>query len=149
MAPGALVAALGMGTLTLIPGGGSYLTHVLPAEVLLGGGIAGVMVPAFSVATLRLDPRQAGVGSALANASTQIGGSLGAAVLNTAAAAATAGYLVLHGAAATTEALVHGYAVAAGCGAAILTAAALVAALLINAGRPAQASAGTPGGSSR
>jgi len=148
MAPGALVAALGMGILTLIPGGGGYLTHVLPAEVLLGGGISAVMVPAFSVATLGLDPRQAGVGSALANASTQIGGSLGAAVLNTTAAAATAGFLVLHGGAAA-GALVHGFAVAAGYGAAMLTAAALVAALLINAGRPAQPSVGTAGGASR
>ncbi len=146
MAPGALVAALGMAILTLIPGGGGYLTHVLPAEVLLGAGISALMVPAFSVATLGLHPRQAGVGSALANAATQIGGSLGAALLNTIAAGATAGYLALHGAASVTAGLVHGYAVAAGCGAAILTAAAVAAALLINAGRPAQAPAGLRGG---
>jgi EmrB/QacA subfamily drug resistance transporter len=91
MAPGALVAALGMGVLTLLPGGGGYVTHVLPAEILLGGGISGLMVPAFSVATLGLDPRQAGVGSALANTATQVGGSLGIALLNTVAAGATAG----------------------------------------------------------
>ncbi|MBO0708781.1 MAG: MFS transporter, partial [Candidatus Dormibacteraeota bacterium] len=100
MAPGAVVAALGMGILTLLPGGGGYLTHVLPAEILLGGGISGVMVPAFSVATLGLDPGRAGVGSALANAATQIGGSVGVALLNTVAAGATAAYLALHGSAA-------------------------------------------------
>ncbi|MBO0703218.1 MAG: MFS transporter, partial [Candidatus Dormibacteraeota bacterium] len=75
MAPGALIAALGMGLLTLVPAGGGYLAHVLPAEILLGAGMSGVMVPAFSLATLGLDPRQAGVGSALANTATQIGGS--------------------------------------------------------------------------
>lgn len=149
MAPGAVVAAAGMGVLTLIPAGGGYLTHVLPAEVLLGAGISSLMVPAFSVATLGLDPRRAGVGSALANAATQIGGSLGAALLNTVAAGATAGYLALHGAKALPAALVHGYAVAAGCGAAILFVAALLAALLINAGRPAQPPAGSGGGTSR
>jgi hypothetical protein len=137
MAPGALAAALGMGVLTLLPGGGGYVTHVLPAEILLGGGISGLMVPAFSVATLGLDPRQAGVGSALANTATQVGGSLGIALLNTVAAGATAGYLVLHGAAAMTAALTHGYAVAAAYGAAIFIGAALVAVLLITAGSPA------------
>ena len=149
MAPGALVAALGMVILTLVPGGGGFATHVLPAEILLGAGISALMVPAFSIATLGLDPRQAGVGSALANAATQIGGSLGAAVLNTIAAGATAGYLALHGAAAITSALVHGYAVAAGAGAAILTMAALVAAFLITGGRPGTAPAGRSGGTSR
>ena len=148
MAPGALVAALGMGVLTLLPSGGAYPTHVLPAEILLGGGISGLMVPAFSVATLGLDPRQAGVGSALANTATQVGGSLGTALLNTAAAGATTAYLALHGA-AMTAALVHGYAVAAGCGAAIFTAAALVAALLITAGPPARTAVRPTGGSFR
>ena len=148
MAPGAVVAALGMGVLTLLPSGGAYPTHVLPAEILLGGGISGLMVPAFSVATLGLDPRQAGVGSALANAATQVGGSLGTALLNTAAAGATTAYLALHGA-AMTAALVHGYAVAAGCGAAVFVAAALVAALLITAGPPARTAVRPTGGSFR
>jgi EmrB/QacA subfamily drug resistance transporter len=149
MAPGAVVAALGMGVLTLLPSGGGYPTHVLPAEILLGGGISGLMVPAFSLATLGLDPRQAGVGSALANTATQVGGSLGTALLNTAAAGATTAYLALHGAAAMTAALVHGYAVAAGCGAAIFTAAALVAALLITAGPPTRVAVRPTGGTSR
>lgn len=147
MAPAALVAALGMGLLTLLPDGGGYLAHVLPAEILLGSGISGVMVPAFSVATSGLDPRQTGAGSALATTATQIGGSLGIALLNTVAAAATAGYLAVHGVTATTAALAHGYAVAAGYGAALFAAAALVAALLITAGRPAPDA--SPGGTSR
>lgn len=149
MAPGAVVAALGMGLLTLLPAGGGYPIRVLPAEILLGAGVSAVMVPGFSIATLGLDPRQAGVGSALANASTQIGGSLGVALLNTVAAGATAGFLAAGGAAGVRAALVHGYAVAAGCGAAIFVVAALVAALLITAGRPAPLPGGPEGGTSR
>ncbi|HKF75380.1 MAG TPA: MFS transporter [Candidatus Dormibacteraeota bacterium] len=152
MAPGALVAAAGMGVLTLVQANGDYLSHVLPAEILLGMGIACVMVPAFSTATLGVDPGEAGVASAIVNAAQQVGGSTGTALLNTIAAGATAGYLATHdpGPAVRALALVHGYSVAAGAGTAILAAAALVAAILINAGRPARGLAGqAAGGSSR
>ena len=81
------------------------------------------MVPAFSTATLGVEPREAGAASAIVNTAQQVGGSLGIAVLNTAAA-------------------VHGYSAAAATGAAILAAAALIAALVIDAGRPAPRVAG-------
>ncbi|MGH7919338.1 MAG: MFS transporter [Candidatus Dormibacteraceae bacterium] len=151
MAPGALVAASGMALLTLMQASGGYLSHVLPAEILLGAGIACVMVPAFSTATLGLSPGQAGAGSAIANTAQQIGGSIGTALLNTIATGATAGYLALHGAAAagSAAALVHGYSVAAGAGAVILVTAGLVALLMINAGRPAPRTGGPSGESSR
>lgn len=109
MAPGAIVAALGMLLLVQVP----FL-----AEVLLGIGVSCVMVPAFSNATQGVDPRQAGVASAIANASTQVGGSVGAAVLNN----------------VVTN---SGFAVAGGWGAAILLLAAATSAVLIDARRPA------------
>jgi EmrB/QacA subfamily drug resistance transporter len=138
MAPGALVAAAGMGLLTLVQADGGYLSHVLPAELLLGVGIACVMVPAFSTATQRVDPREAGAASAIVNTAGQVGGSVGTALLNTLAAGATAAYLASHGGTAVRSlGLVHGYAVAAGWGAAILALAGLAAAVLIDAGRPA------------
>jgi hypothetical protein len=56
------------------------------------------------------------------------------ALLNTVAAAATAGYLAARAPAGV--ALVHGYATAAGWAAAILLAAALVVGLLVRAGPP-------------
>jgi EmrB/QacA subfamily drug resistance transporter len=105
MAPGALVAATGMTVLALAPASAGYLGHVLPAELLLGAGISCLMVPAFSTATLGVDPRQAGAASAIVNTAQQVGGSAGIAVLNTVAA-------------------IHGYVAAAGAGAAILAAAA-------------------------
>ena len=132
MAPGAFVAAGGMAFLTLLHTNSAYATQVLPAEILLGLGVACVMVPAFSTATQGVDRREAGIASAAVNTAQQIGGSLGTAILNTIAASATIGFLGAH-----TEALVHGYSVATTWGTAILVLGALVAAALINSGRPA------------
>jgi hypothetical protein len=97
-----------------------------------------VFVPAFSTATLGVGAREAGVASAVAGTSQQIGASVGTALLNTIAAAATAAYLAARPAATTATALVHGYAVAAGWAAAILVAAAALTFVLITAGRLAQ-----------
>jgi len=131
MAPGAVVAAAGMALLTQLHVDSNYLTLVLPAEVLLGLGISCVMVPAFSTATQRIDPREAGVASAIVNTASQIGGSLGTALLNTIAISATAGFVGPRAAA-----LVHGFSVATGWGTAILLLGALAAALLITAPGP-------------
>ena len=138
MAPGALVAAAGMLVLTQIPVTGGYLTHVLPAEILLGIGIACVMAPAFNIGTLGVDPRQAGVAAATVNAAVQVGASLGTALLNTIAAGATAAYLVgtRPSAGVIDQALVHGYATATAWAAAILVVGAVSTFLLVNAGPP-------------
>jgi EmrB/QacA subfamily drug resistance transporter len=137
MAPGALVAAAGMGLLTQLQPDTNYLTLVLPAELLLGIGTSCVMVPAFSIGTLGVDRRQAGIAAATVNTFQQIGGSLGVAVLNTIAATATTAYLAVNSnPQLRVEALVHGFAVATAWGAAILFLGAIVAAVLINAGRP-------------
>jgi EmrB/QacA subfamily drug resistance transporter len=149
MAPGALVAAAGMLILTQIQAGSGYLTLVLPAEILLGVGIACTMVPAFSVATLGVDPRQAGVAAATVNAASQVGGSLGTAVLNTIAASATAAYLAAHHPTASlvSQGLVHGYSLATAWAAGFLVVGALVTALFINAPSP-HAGKGHGGGAS-
>ena len=130
MAPGAFVAAGGMASLTFLHTNSAYATQVLPAEILLGLGVACVMVPAFSTATQGVDRREAGIASAAVNTAQQIGGSLGTALLNTIAANATIGFLGAH-----TEALVHGYSVATMWGTAILLLGVLVASVLINAPR--------------
>jgi MFS family permease len=137
MAPGSLAAAAGMAILISLQVNSGYVTHVLPAEILLGLGTACVMVPAFSTATQRVDPREAGVASAAVNTAQQVGGSLGTALLNTVAAGATAGYLATHALGQRAEALVHGYSMATEWGTAILVLGAVAAAVLINAPRPA------------
>jgi len=137
MAPGALVAAAGMALLTQLQPDTNYLTLVLPAELLLGLGTSCVMVPAFSIGTLGVDRREAGIAAATVGTFQQIGGSLGVAVLNTIAASATAAYLAVNSnPLLRVQAIVHGYSVATEWGVAILLLGALVAAVLINAGKP-------------
>lgn len=140
MVPGSLVAAAGMLVLTQLQVSGGYLTHVLPAEILLGIGIACVMVPAFSTGTLGIDQRQAGAAAATVNTAQQVGGSLGTALLNTIATSATAAYLSSHGRSALSlvSALVHGYATATAWGSAILVLGAVLALAMITAGRPSR-----------
>lgn len=140
MVPGALVAAAGMMVLTQLPISGGYVTHVLPAEVLLGIGIACVMVPAFSTGTLGVDQRQAGAAAATVNTAQQVGGSLGTALLNTIATSATAAYVASHerSALSLVPALVHGYATATAWASAILVLGAVVALVLISAGKPSR-----------
>ena len=136
MAPGLLLGAAGMATLALLRAGDSYPLHVLPAELLLGLGMGAVFVPAFSTATLGVSQREAGVASAVAGTAQQIGASVGTALLNTIAAATTAAYVLAHPHAPAADALVRGYATAAGWAAVILLAAAAAVGLLITAGPP-------------
>lgn len=138
---GLLVTATGLLALTRLEVGGSYLTQMLPAEILLGTGMGCVITPAFSVATQGVDRRETGVAAATANTAQQVGGSLGVALLNTIAASATASYLAAsaeRGPETVAHALVHGYTTATRWAAAILLAAAVLAAALINAHRPAR-----------
>jgi EmrB/QacA subfamily drug resistance transporter len=130
MVPGFLLAALGMALLTRLTASSDYLTTLLPAEVLLGLGIACVMMPAASLATSGVAPRDAGIASATLNTAQQVGASLGTAVLNTLAASVTAGYLAANPAAPRVDALAHGYAAAAAWGAGLLLVGAAVAASL-------------------
>ncbi|HEY2315527.1 MAG TPA: MFS transporter [Streptosporangiaceae bacterium] len=136
MAPGLAVGAIGMATLTGLHAGAAYAAHILPAEILLGLGMGAVFVPAFSTATLGVMARDAGVASAVAGSAQQIGASVGTALLNTIAAAATASYLAANSHAPLAVALVHGYARAAGWAAVVLLVAAAAVGLLVTAGPP-------------
>lgn len=135
--PGLLVAAAGVGLLSTLTPDSGFLTLIVPAEVLLGLGMGLVVTPAISVATSGVQPRFAGVAAAGANTSMQVGGSVGTAMLNSVAVAATAGYAgspAGHG----TDALVHGFAAANTWAAVALVVAAAAAAALIRLPRPAQ-----------
>lgn len=140
IAPGLLIAAAGMGLLTQVQAGSGYAWPVLPAELLLGFGLACSMVPTFSVATLGVDVREAGVAAAAVNTAQQVGASIGTALLNTVAAGATAAYVASHVgvAASRAGALVHGYGVATAWAAVVLLGGAVIAAVLINASRPSE-----------
>jgi MFS family permease len=130
MLPGFLSAACGMAVLTQLQSHSSYWSTILPAEVLLGMGISSVMVPASSIATSGVAPRNTGVAAATLNTSQQLGASLGTALLNSVAAAATAAYLAANASAVHGDGLVAGYVAAATAGALIMLLGAIVAATL-------------------
>ncbi|MFG2307685.1 MFS transporter [Streptomyces sp. NPDC048566] len=145
MGPGFLVAAVGMLLLTQLEIGSSYSTVVLPGLLLLGLGMGTAFMPAMSLATYGIEPRDAGVASAMVNTSQQVGGAIGTALLNTIAASATTAYITDHIAGAGSAAqqrlvqaqgMVHGYSVAIWLAVGILTLSAAIALTLVNTGRP-------------
>jgi len=138
---GLTMAVVGMLYLTQISATTGYVTHVLPAELLLSVGLAGVFIPASSTALVGVGSQDAGVASALLNTTQQVGGSLGTALLNTLYASAVTAYLagnVRTPADATRlrfDAFIHGYHVAFFWGAVLLAAALITTIAFINARR--------------
>jgi EmrB/QacA subfamily drug resistance transporter len=132
--PGLLLAAIGAALFKGLTPDASYVTHVLPSELLLGLGLGLAIVPCISTATQNAEPKDVGVTSAMTNTSQQIGASIGTALLNTIAAAATTTYLATHalGRGVVATATVHGYATASAWVAGIFVVAAILAAVLIN-----------------
>ena len=130
---GLLLAAAGMGALTQLAIGvdAVYPTLLLPAQIAIGLGIGLVMMPAMSAATTGVELGDMGIASAAVNASQQVGGAMGAALLNTIAATVTAGYLANQTAPDPLEAALAGFISGIAAGAAILAATAVVVFALI------------------
>jgi EmrB/QacA subfamily drug resistance transporter len=136
---GMALGAAAMLYLTRLEVTSSYAADILPPLLVLGIGLGLVFTIAINSATYGVQPSDAGVASATANASQQVGGSLGAALLSTVAASATMSYLkgVEPSAAAVARASVHGYTTAFAWSAAIFAVGAVVAAVLYKGGKPA------------
>ena len=111
MATGLVIAGAGLAWFSQLHFDSSYLTTLLPAEIVVSLGMGTAFVPMSSTALVGVDPRDAGVASALVNTTQQVGSSLGTALLNTIAASATASFAAAHHGAAhlRQEAPVHGY----------------------------------------
>ncbi|MFF0304429.1 MFS transporter [Streptomyces sp. NPDC004562] len=137
MGAGYAVSGIGVLMLALLDVDSSF-GYIAVAEIVAGAGIGTAFMPAFSLGTHGVELRDVGVASAMTNTSQQIGGSIGTALLNTIAASATAGYVASHqGAVSLTGlSLVHGYSVAYWWATGFLAAAALVAFLAVDAGKP-------------
>ncbi|MEV7088535.1 MFS transporter [Streptomyces sp. NPDC093085] len=153
MGPGFLVAAVGMLLLTRLDLGSSYVGVILPGQILLGLGMGTAFMPAMSLATFGIEPRDAGVASAMVNTSQQVGGAIGTALLNTIAASATTAYLASHAATAGGDAqllqmraLVDGFSSAIWWAVGILLASATIAFTFINTGRAGAAAGSGAGG---
>lgn len=151
MGPGFLLAAVGMLFLTQMEVGSGYASLVLPAELMLGLGMGTAFMPAMSLATHGIQPRDAGVASAMVNTSQQVGGAIGTALLNTIAASATTAYLTSHAGKGgdarllQAQALVHGYSNAIWWAVGILLVAATLAFTLVTTGNRKTGPAATSG----
>jgi MFS family permease len=135
MVGGLILGALGLGFFTQLSVNSSYVSLVLPAEVIVSLGMGLSFVAMSSTSLLGVAPSDAGVASALVNATQQTGGSMGAALINTIATSATASYLATHGTTVTalTAGAIHGYTTAFEFSAVMLVLAALSAFTLIRA----------------
>jgi EmrB/QacA subfamily drug resistance transporter len=131
---GMLLAAAGMVVLAQLGVHSTYAAHVLPALIPLGLGLGLIFGPAMNTGTLGVDPGDAGVASATVNTASQVGGSLGTALLNTVATTATASFVA--GKAATpalaADAAVHGYVTAFWWAAAIFAVGGVICGLLLH-----------------
>jgi EmrB/QacA subfamily drug resistance transporter len=93
---GCLIAAGGLFYLSLIRVHGSYLADLLPGTLIVSFGLGAVFVGVATAANAGVAAEQAGLAAALLNASQQIGGALGLAIL-TAIATARSTHLVSAG----------------------------------------------------
>ncbi|MFF3391258.1 MFS transporter [Streptomyces sp. NPDC002669] len=155
MGPGFLAAAVGMLLLTQLEIDSSYVGLILPAQLLLGLGMGTAFMPAMSLATHGVEPRDSGVASAMVNTSQQVGGAIGTALLNTIAASAATAYAGSHAALGATDpellklqSMVHGFTGAIWWAVGILLVAATIAVTFVNAGRPTAAPASGGGAGS-
>jgi|RhiMethySRZTD1v2_1073278.scaffolds.fasta_scaffold34596_9 EmrB/QacA subfamily drug resistance transporter len=100
---GGVLATFGLWGYTNLDINSTYVTGLLPWIIIQSLGMGLLFVPLMLTAVSRVDPRDAGVGSAVLNTMQQVGGSLGIAVLGTIFANGIADKMagLLSGAAAT------------------------------------------------
>jgi EmrB/QacA subfamily drug resistance transporter len=134
--PGLAFGAAGLALFARVPVGASYLSDLLPPLVLVGVG-AGLSFPALmTLAMSSAHPTDAGLASGLVNATQQVGGALGLAVLATVSASHTT--TLEHGGRDVAAALTGGYHLAWVIGTGLLVAALATAVAVL---RPAPAAA--------
>jgi EmrB/QacA subfamily drug resistance transporter len=124
----------------------SYAGQLLGPEIVVGIGMAGVLVPVTNLALLGIGGQDSGVASGLVSASQQVGGSIGTALLNTIAATTTTHYLTHHhssnAALDMAKGAIHGYSVGFLVAAAVFALGAVASLWLINATKSETAGAG-------
>jgi EmrB/QacA subfamily drug resistance transporter len=131
------VSTVGLVIFTQIHTHSSYPGLILPAMILWGLGFGGAFVVLSNTALLGVAHSDAGVAGAMVNATQQMGGTIGVAVLNTIVASVTANFLRSHhsGPAAQAVAAAHGYTIAFIVSAALLGAAGIMCLLSLPSNR--------------
>lgn len=125
---GMVISAIGSVLLMSAKADSSYALHVAVPMFVIALGLGAIISSAMSVGTLGVDRHHAGAASAAVNASQQLGGSIGLAVLNTLVAGAT--ITALDGGKGQLESLVSGYSGAYFACAVLLVVGAIVTALM-------------------
>ncbi|MCM3887590.1 MFS transporter [Frankia sp. R82] len=139
LASGAAVSGAGLLLLTRIGVHSHYVAEVLPALILFGLGLGLTFTTVASTALLGVADHDAGVASATINATQQVGGALGLALISSFFTREVSNYTAHHtsmdAASLTAHAQVHGYVIAFAGSSAMIFLAAVIAAVLVRAGR--------------
>jgi len=139
---GFALAITGMTLFTRVDAGGTFATELLVPMLLLGAGGGMIFGKIIGLSQSGLRPEDSGSGAAMTNVSQQIGGSIGAALMNTIAISATTAYVAANGAGDPAAAATHGYTTAFTWSAGFLTLALLSVVLLVRT--PAKAPVAEP-----
>lgn len=125
MIVGALITAGGIFWLSRIPVHGSYVSDLLPGMLLVGLGVTPMFVAVATAANAGVPADKAGLAASLLNASQQLGGALGLAILTAVATSQTHHQLAAHS--SPSNALVSGFQHGLFVGSVFLVAAAFIA----------------------
>jgi EmrB/QacA subfamily drug resistance transporter len=138
IAAGLALSAGGLAPLIFVTPASRYFPLIFAATIIEGIG-TGLGGPAMLATSLRnVLPGDTGAAAAAGSVASQLGSSIGAALLNTIAATATTAYLVAHQGATAVTAADHGFATATAWGVGILLVTAVPAVALVNAELPAR-----------
>ncbi|HYF24117.1 MAG TPA: MFS transporter [Baekduia sp.] len=108
LAAGTATTALGVFLVGQLDAGSSLAGGIAPGLALVGFGDAILFVAGNAIAMSGVPERDAGLASAVVNATQQVCSALAVAVLSTVAASAATGYLADHGPEAAGAAIAHG-----------------------------------------
>jgi EmrB/QacA subfamily drug resistance transporter len=127
---GLFLSAVGFVLLTRVTGlSDDYASHVLPAIIVLGGGLGLSFVPITIAATNGVPANWSGLASGLLNSTQQVGGALGLAILSSVSTSRVTS--ALNGGSPLPAALTHGFKGAFIAGAVLCAIALVVAAVLL------------------
>jgi EmrB/QacA subfamily drug resistance transporter len=138
MVVGMLLATVGILLFSRITPTSGYLSHLLVPMIIMSFGCALYFIPNASTGLHDAGEHDAGIASATLNTAQQIGGSLGAALLNTIAISSASAYVRSHksmGDSVQIYAQVHGFTTTFIWGAGFLFVCAVISALMISVGK--------------